>query len=512
MAIYSLPIETSQLIRNILLSGLVFIVLFVFFNLIVRPLSRLQHYKNQGILTHFTPLLGFLALLQDGEKSHDDNLYHIKRNAQKNPNLELEAYNLASKSMVLIYSPRLFKSFLNNDQNHEKYQRLQPITLFSKLGFVTLNGRIYREHRKTVAKLFSYDHLSQKIPVMQTNAVKVLDAIVKNHQGLKNVPFQPYTLEFAADNFADLFFGGFTKGYFVDGEPILKYTIDLQSESANLTRSLPSILFGTGIVKLGLCKSHKDFNHKVSRLKAEVQRFIEERKAKGDVGEIDLLSVMLESQKSNDPDVAYTDEMIIGEYIALFVLSGENPSHMIVLCLYLLDQHPEFKKKILEEIQEIYDKEPLSTQTLHKMNHLHALIQETLRLQSPSFLNQPRIALKDFNIENFHFKKDTLIMPVFSYQSYNEGVFEDPFKFKPERWLDQDLKLDSYRFIPFSAGPRNCLGQHFAALEMKIMFCEFLKRFEYHVSPDYKLIKIQRFLNVPKDPILLNLKLRQENH
>jgi len=508
MALYSLTIYSQ--ILHLLLAGLVFSVLLLIFNFVALPLVRLQYYKKQGILTHFIPLLGFFALLQDGEKSHDDNLYHMKRNAQKNPKLELEAFNVGNKAFVMLYSPRLFKSFLTSDENYQKYKRLQPITLFSKLGFAALNGRIYKEHRKIVAKLFSYDHLSHKLPAMQSNAVKALDAMMNDYQDLKNVALQTYTLEFAADNFSDVFFGGITKNYSVDGKPIMNFTIDLQGESGILTRTLPLILFGPGIVPFGFLKSHRDFNGRVARLKAEVNRLIQDRKAKGDIGEVDLLSILLETQKSKDPDVAYTDEMIVGEYTSLFVSSAENPSHLIVLCLYLLDQHPEFKKKIVQEVREIYEKEPLSSHALHKMNHLHALLQETLRLQSPSFSSQPRIAVKDFNVENYHIKKGTCIMPIFFHQNYNEGVFEDALKFKPERWLDQSITLEPYRFIPFSAGPRNCIGQHFSGLEIKLMLCEFFRRFDYQVSPDFKLIKTQRFLNVPKNPILLNLKIRQE--
>ena len=100
-------------------------------------------------------------------------------------------------------------------------------------------------------------------------------------------------------------------------------------------------------------------------------------------------------------------------------------------------------------------------------------------------------------------------MPLFFHQHYSENVFEDAFKFKPERWLDQNLRLDPYAFIPFSAGPRNCIGQHLSGLEMKLLLCEFLKKFDFKVSPDFKLIKTQRFLNVPRDPILFNLTLRE---
>jgi len=491
----------------LIITFLVFILCLFIFNFIVLPFSRLTYYKKQSIRSHFIPVLGFFATLKNSEKNFGDNVYQIKKNAKQNPDLELEAYTLDNKALLLLYSPRLLKAFLSSDEPYEKYKRVQPITLFSKWGFASLKGRIFREHRKIVASLFSYTNLSEKLPTMRDNAIKALDSIIQQ-KDLINSPLQHYTLGYTSDNFADIFFGGHTKNYSVDGKPILNYTIDIQGESGVLTRTLPLILFGPGIVKLGLLKSHREFNERVQRLKTVVSQLIIDRRNKGDTGPTDLLKVLLETQSSKDPDIAYTDEMIIGEYTSLFVSSAENPAHVIVLALYLLNTYPEFKRLVITEVEEIYNTQPLSSQTLHSMKHLHALIQETLRLQSPSFSSQPRIATRDFNLEEYHVKKGTVVMPVFFHQNYSEKVFNDAFQFKPERWLDEKFYLEPYRFIPFSAGPRNCIGQHFSILEIKLMICEFLNRFEYGIDPDYKLRKTQKFLNVPMEPIPFNLTLR----
>jgi len=493
----------------IILTFLLFVLGLAIFNLFILPFYRLSYYKKQGILSHFIPILGFLGTFHHSEKNFGDNGYQLKRNAKQNPDLELEAYNLDNKALVLLYSPRLLKAFLSSDEPYEKYKRIQPITLFSKWGFASLKGRIFREHRKIVASLFSYTNLSEKLPTMRDNALKALDKIIQEGN-YENNALQQYTLGFTADNFADIFFGGHTKNYSVDGKPILNYTIDIQGESGVLTRTLPLILFGPGIVKLNLFKAHRDFNERVRKLKAVVNQLIIDRRNKGDTGETDLLKILLETQSSKDPDVAYTDEMIIGEYTSLFVSSAENPAHVIVLALYLLNTSPEFKKLVVNEVKEVYNKQELSSQTLHSMKYLHALLQETLRLQSPSPTSQPRIATKDFKLEEYNIKKGTVVMPVFFHQNYSEKVFEEAFKFKPERWLDGKMCLEPYKFIPFSAGPRNCIGQHFSMLEIKLMICEFLNKFEYENVPGFKLRKTQKFLNVPKDPIPFNLTLRKE--
>ena len=143
------------------------------------------------------------------------------------------------------------------------------------------------------------------------------------------------------------------------------------------------------------------------------------------------------------------------------------------------------------------------------MSYLHGLVQETLRLHSPSFSTQPRVATRDFDIEHYQVKKGTLMMPIFFHQNYNDKVFEDAFKFKPERWVSGNMSLEPFRFTPFSAGPRNCVGQHYAGLEIRVMICEFLKAFDYSIDPSYQLLKTQRFLNVPRHNIPFNLTLKK---
>ena len=58
--------------------------------------------------------------------------------------------------------------------------------------------------------------------------------------------------------------------------------------------------------------------------------------------------------------------------------------------------------------------------------------------------------------------------------SFNPNVFGDPLVFRPERWMDKGLIKDPYQFVPFSAGSRNCIGQHLAMIEIKVMICYFL--------------------------------------
>lgn len=90
-------------------------------------------------------------------------------------------------------------------------------------------------------------------------------------------------------------------------------------------------------------------------------------------------------------------------------------------------------------------------------------------------------------ILHYHHISDNRILPkggnallIFNIVNKNEKYFPEPDKFIPERFLSTDHKTnnDVYTFTPFSAGPRNCIGQRFALLEIKTILVKILMHFE----------------------------------
>lgn len=73
--------------------------------------------------------------------------------------------------------------------------------------------------------------------------------------------------------------------------------------------------------------------------------------------------------------------------------------------------------------------------------------------------------------------------------SRNALYFDDPLEFKPERFLDEQTmeKRNAFAYIPFSAGPRNCIGQKFAMYEMKCIILKILRNFEVSLAKDSEI-------------------------
>lgn len=110
-------------------------------------------------------------------------------------------------------------------------------------------------------------------------------------------------------------------------------------------------------------------------------------------------------------------------------------------------------------------------------------------------------------LDDIKIKKGTEIWYSHFINTHNPKYFSEPLEFKPERWLETKLE-DSFAFAPFFFGAHNCLGQHLAIMEIKLMLCEFVRRynFKYHGDfvPKYTLNLTYAF----KDPLFLDLTKR----
>lgn len=176
----------------------------------------------------------------------------------------------------------------------------------------------------------------------------------------------------------------------------------------------------------------------------------------------------------------------IREEVDTFMFEGHDTTTSgISFCLFNIAKHPEVQQKVLEEIQEKIgsDEAALTTQQLSSLHYLELVIKESLRLY-PSVPFYGRRLTEDTTIAGYTFPEGCNLLISAYLMGRNSDVFPNPTQFDPTRFDVETTceKVNPYAYVPFSAGPRNCIGQKFAMFEMKSIVCKIVRNFELSVN------------------------------
>ncbi|XP_058064550.1 cytochrome P450 4c3-like [Anopheles bellator] len=189
-----------------------------------------------------------------------------------------------------------------------------------------------------------------------------------------------------------------------------------------------------------------------------------------------LIELSEDGQQLTDADIR--------EEVDTFILGGhDTTATALAWMLYLLGTEPAVQERVYQEIESIMGKDrsryPTITE-LAEMRYLECCIKESLRL-FPSIPMLSRTLVSDVDIENYHIPAGTNAV-IILYQLHRDAhYFPNPEKFLPERFLPENSgDRHPYAFIPFSAGPRNCIGQKFGALEEKAVLSAVIRH--YHIE------------------------------
>ncbi|KAH7558362.1 hypothetical protein BM1_05634 [Bipolaris maydis] len=180
--------------------------------------------------------------------------------------------------------------------------------------------------------------------------------------------------------------------------------------------------------------------------------------------------------------------------IRLFLFAGhDSTAATIVYSLYMMSKHPEVLSKVREELDQVFGKGTDSAarvlkehpEEINKLTYTTAVIKETLRLYPPASGMRgglPGVFLRDKN-GNKYPTEGINIWIVHGAVQRNPNYWPEPHKFIPDRWLVEPghpLYPPKGGWRPFEYGPRNCMGQTLAMLDIKITLAMTVREFDVH--------------------------------
>ena len=218
------------------------------------------------------------------------------------------------------------------------------------------------------------------------------------------------------------------------------------------------------------------FAQRFRALGKRMMEIISKRRKEGRVCH-DFAGMMMEarSKRTGQP---MKDKQLLDEIRTLIIAGHETTALTLTWTWYLLSQNPEVTEKLFDELNKVLQNSEPEFSDLDQLPYMESVIQETLRLYPPAWLI-PRRNLNADRVGPYIIPagSDIFISPYFLQRDPN--VWNQPNEFKPERFMPSNPQ-DHHKLsnIPFSAGPRKCIGDHFSMIEMKIHLALLVKEYK----------------------------------
>ena len=184
---------------------------------------------------------------------------------------------------------------------------------------------------------------------------------------------------------------------------------------------------------------------------------------------------------------ALSDDEIRDELVAFMSAGHDTTATMLAYALWALGHHPDMQDKIRAEVIGIGDPE-LTPEDVPALRYTVQVLHEALRLCPPAAATG-RTAMRDIEVGGYRVEAGTMLVVGIYALHRDPALWDHPLVFDPDRFGPQNSQgRDRWQYLPFGAGPRSCIGDHFAMLESTLALATIIRRTEIQsLDPDFPM-------------------------
>ncbi|KAI9245275.1 cytochrome P450 [Helicostylum pulchrum] len=449
------------------------------------------------------PILGSLLALSKNKERYFEFLLEIYEQLDT---LTFRLSSLTIQRNISTIDPRNIEYILKtNFSNYNKSDTFKnTFHDFLGNGIFNTDGENWKLQRRTASQIFHVKNFQTEFSSIFVRHIQVMSDHIFDKAADQSQPidFHEVMLKFTMDTFVEIAFG-------VKINSLLKQVEFAESFDAIQLYNFLSMVFPlhtvTNKIKetLNFRSDKKTIAQHMSIINTFVYNIIEERRSQPENTEsayfkTDLLLRFMKAKNSKgDP---YTDEELRNSMLNFIVAGRDTSAQTLSWLFYNVMLYPRIENKLLDEIIEfmpdgIENDTVKLYEAIQKMTYSHAMLYEVLRLY-PAVPGNRKQALKDDVLPDgtVVYKGDEVTFQPFCQGRHEKVWGPDAKEFKPERWISEKgdlLKVDGGKFVAFHAGPRVCLGQNMATLEIVIAMALLIKNYKFKSFPGHKV----EFLN-----------------
>jgi cytochrome P450 len=270
------------------------------------------------------------------------------------------------------------------------------------------------------------------------------------------------------------------------------FDVDIESQADSVGRALTDVLesfwlsllpFSDVVEALPLRALQKSAQSR-ARLDALIYVMVADRRRRDGEGR-DLLSLLVHG----DPDpVGLTDREIRDEALTLLLAGHETTANALMWTWYLLSQSPGIAARIYEEVDRVLMGAPATADAGTMLPYVSSVVTESMRLFPPAWTigRRAKVACE---IGGYAVPAGSLVFMSQWTMHRDARYYSHPERFMPERWTPEfRSRLPRYAYFPFGGGPRVCVGEAFAWMELVLVLATIAQRWELRLVPGHPIV------------------------
>lgn len=406
-------------------------------------------------------------------------------------------FRLGPKTLYLFSHPDLAEEVLvkQSDRFVKVYDPQRPTGLALVLGngLVTSSGEVWKRHRRIIQPIFHRSRITTMADRMaQVGEQRI--AVWEAHTG-RTIDIASEMMQLALEVISQTMFSTSMTQH-IDRishalQVSIKYAFDSFSNPLFLPRWVPT-------------SRNREFLSVMQFMDGLIYGLLAERRHSG-AHHNDLLDLLLQA-RDEETGEGLSDQELRDEALTIFAAGHETTANALAWTWYLLATHPEARQRFHEEVDRVLQGRTPTADDLPHLPYTRALFDESLRLYPPAPAVQRKAATRT-TVCGMSLPEGAFVL-VGTYNLHRHPDFwPDPEQFRPERWLDSERPSSRYAYMPFGAGPRTCVGLHFASVEGPLLLALIGRHYDLHLAQD----KVEAHLMVtlrPKGGIRMTLQSR----
>ena len=390
---------------------------------------------------------------------------------------DVVAYRLGGERLIFVNDPQHIKDILvTNNRKFTKGRGLQRTKRLLGEGLLTSEGATHLRQRRLMQPAFHRERIAAYADTMVAYADRT-------RRGWRD----GVTLDVAKEmNRLTLSIVGKTL-----------FDADVESQAAEVGVALTGIMETFWITMLPFADLLEHLPvPKLRRARAAragldaiIYRMIAERRRSGrDHG--DLLSMLLSAQDEEAEGAAgrMSDVQVRDEAMTIFLAGHETTANALTWTWYLLSTAPAVEARLHEEVDRALQGRLPRVADIASLSFVERVVTESMRLYPPAWLIGRR-AIADYQLGAYAVPARTILV-MSPFVTQRDGRFyKDPERFDPDRWTpDFRATLPRFAYFPFGGGPRQCIGESFAWMELILLVATIAQQWRLQLVPGHPVV------------------------